>query len=277
VRLPRIVTAPLLAAGLALPVALPAAAGELPTTSATPAAGVATYNASLCGTNWVDIHIPNNSYYNVYNDDFGRNTCVTAEREHLDFQVTYAQNNTGFKAYPNISSGWEANRYTCTGRSGACFTYPVQQKNDGAPLTSIAGWLAPGRYDFSYDTWFNKTDAHPLQDNGTEVMIWLAHPGVPEACDRKVSISGIEWCVTGWTTNHPGEPSWNLVIYYAVTPRSSASGLWLNEFFRDAIAHGKLSANWWLTGIDAGFELVQGGVHDNIHSYSLTNLPAKAN
>jgi Glycosyl hydrolase family 12 len=246
----------------------PAAADGLP-----PANGVPIYNARVCGTDWVDIHIPMASYYNVYNDDFGRETCVVAELHHLDFRISSAGNSYGFDAYPNISSGWEDNKYTCTGHAGQCFTYPVRADHDGDPVTSIAGWLAPGSYDFSYDIWFNKTDAHPLQDNGTELMIWLAHPGIPEGVDRAVTIDGIKWDVTTWITNHPGEPHWRLLIYYAVHPRSSAA-LRLNNFFTDAERHAELSSSEWLTAIDAGFELAHGGVGDNIHQYSLTGLPA---
>lgn len=251
----------------------PAAANDVPA-NGVPSDGVPIYNARVCGTDWVDIHIPNASYYNVYNDDFGRETCVVAELHHLDFRISSAGNSYGFDAYPNISSGWEDNKYTCTGHTGQCYTYPVQADHDGDPVTSIAGWLAPGSYDFSYDVWFNKTDSHPLQDNGTELMIWLAHPGVPEAVDRSVTIDGVKWDVTTWITNHPGEPHWRLVIYYAVYPRSSAS-LHLNNFFTDAERHGELGSSDWLTAIDAGFELVHGGVGDNIHQYSLTGLPAK--
>ena len=252
------------AAVAALAFSGPAAAGQ--------PAGVLTYNTKVCGTDWTTVRTAD-SYYHVYNDDFGGRTCVNVERRHLDFQVTAARG-AGFHAYPNISSGWESDRYTCTGHAGRCYRYPVREKNDGNPVTSIAGWLAPGRYDFSYDIWFNQANAHPVQDDGAEVMIWLAHPGVPEACNRVVRLSGIEWCVTGWRTSHPGQPRWNLVIYWAVTPRSSAYGLRLNSFFADAIRHQQLSPGWWLTGIDAGFELVSGGLHDNIHYYSLTGLPA---
>jgi Glycosyl hydrolase family 12 len=236
--------------------------------------GVPIYNARVCGTDWVDIHIPKASYYNVYNDDFGRETCVVAELHHLDFRISSVGNSYGFDAYPNISSGWEDHKYTCTGRTGECFTYPVQADHDGDPVTTIAGWLAPGSYDFSYDIWFNKTDSHPLQDDGTELMIWLAHPGISEGVDRAVTIDGIEWDVTTWITNHPGEPHWRLLIYYAVHPRSSAT-LHLNNFLADAERHGELSSSEWLTAIDAGFELAHGGVGDNIHQYSLTGLPAK--
>jgi cellulose 1,4-beta-cellobiosidase len=210
------------------------------------------------------------TYFHVYNDDFGRRTCVTAERYHPDFAVTSVERGFGFAAYPNISSGWESGRYTCTGHTGACYAYPVQLRHDGDPRTSMAAWLAPGRYDLSWDIWTNRTNAHPLRDNGTELMIWLAHPGVPEGIIRTVTIDGIRWNVTTWIAHHGGV--WRLLIYYAVQPRSSAYGLRLNDFFHEAERHREMSASWWLTGIDAGFELVSGGLHDNIHYYSLTGV-----
>jgi hypothetical protein len=258
---------------LALLAATAAAAALFLAPVAARAAGVITYNARVCGTSWVNIHIPNTSYFNVYNDDFGpgASTCVAAEKTHLDFAVS-SDKGSGFHAYPNISSGWESGRYSCTGHSGACYAYPVQEKADGNPVSSIAAWRAPGRYDLAYDIFFNQTNAHPLYDNGAEIMIWLAHPGIAETCNRVVTIDGIRWCETGWRHQHAGQPGWNLVIYYAVTPRSSASGLHLNQFFADAAAHGQLRPTWWLTAIDAGFELVSGGVGDNIHSYSLSGV-----
>ncbi len=236
------------------------------------AAGVPDYNTRVCGNGWVTIRTVA-SYFHVYNDDFGGSTCITAEHYHLRFAVSKARGH-GFYAYPNISSGWESGRYTCTGHRGACFDYPVEVKNDGNPVTSMAGWLAPGDYDFSYDIWTNRTDAHPVQDNGTEVMIWLAHPGVREGVVREVRIDGIDWYVTTWRAHRNGG-KWRLLIYYAVHQRSSVHGLRLNDFFHEAERHGEMSSSYWLTGIDAGFELVSGGLHDNIHNFSLTGLPQK--
>ena len=235
-----------------------------------PAGGVPRWNVRACGPDWVTIRTPQ-TYYRVYNDDFGRRTCVTAERYHLDFAISSVGGGFGFAAYPNISSGWESGRYTCTGHLGACYTYPVQLRDDGDPKTSMAAWLAPGRYDLSWDIWTNRTNAHPKQDNGTEIMIWLAHPGIAEGVDRAVTIDGIRWDVTTWIV-HRNRSTWRLLIYYSVRPRSSAYRLKLNDFFREAENHRELSASYWLTGIDAGFELVSGGLNDNIHYYSLTDV-----
>ena len=242
--------------------------------TASPDAGVQQYNQKICGRSWVNVHLAKTSYFNVYNGVFGPGAtgCLSSTRYKLDFQVL-SSTGAGFHADANISSGWESGRYSCTGHRGACYKYPVRVSGDGDPVSSVKAWLAPGVYDFSYDIWTNRTDAHPVQDDGTEVMIWLAHPGVAEGAVREVRIDGIAWDVTTWMCHRNGA-TWRLLIYYAVHPRSSASGLRLNDFFREAERHGDMSASYWLTAIDAGFELVRGGVHDNIHYFSLTGLPA---
>jgi hypothetical protein len=236
------------------------------------AGGVPDYNTRVCGRNWVTVRTPQ-TYFHIYNGDFGAGsyTCLYAEHYHLDFRIS-EDRGTGFHAYVGFSSGWASGRYTCTGHRGPCYTYPVQVKRDGNPVTSVAGWLAPGRYDFSYDIWTNRTDAHPLQDNGTEVMIWLAHPGIAEGIVRTAEIDGIAWDVTTWICHRNGK-TWRLIIYYAARPRSYAFRLRLNDFFREAERHAEMSPSYWLTGIDAGFELVSGGVGDNIHYFWLTGLP----
>jgi Glycosyl hydrolase family 12 len=234
--------------------------------------GTPTYNKNVCGSRWVKIHMPKNSYFNVYNAPPGQaHTCLSVEKYHLDFQITKLdiQNPWG---YPNISSGWEGGVNTCSGVKGKCFHYPVQEKKDGMPMTSVETSLSPGTYNASYDIWFNKTDAHPLQDNGTEIMIWLAHPGINDsrAIIRYVNIEGIEWGVMSWMAyNHRARTWWHYVAFMAVSQRTAVFRLWLNGFFRNAIANHELSPNWWLTGIDFGFELVNGGLHNNVHFYRL--------
>jgi Glycosyl hydrolase family 12 len=263
VRLPR-----RLAVLLAFAAAFAAALATVPSSAL--AGGVPVWNSPVCGDDWVTIQTPQ-TYYHVYNDDFGRRTCINAEHYYAHFAISAVGGGVGYAAYPNISSGWESGRYSCTGHTGACYAYPVQGSQDGDPRMSMAAGLAPGRYDLSWDVWTNRTDAHPVQDDGTEVMIWLAHPGIREGVARTVAIDGIWWDVTTWIAHHNGS-TWRLLIYYAAQQRSSAYGLRLNDFFREAETHGEMSASYWLTGIDAGFELVSGGLHDNIHYYSLTDV-----
>lgn len=236
--------------------------------------GVPRYNKDVCNGRWVKVHIPKTSYYNVYNAPMNQaRSCIAVERNHLDFQIMHLTIESAW-GYPNISSGWEAGKYSCSGVSGKCMKYPVQQKHDGYPLTSVETYLAPGVYNAAYDIWFNKTDAHPLQDNGTEVMIWIAHPGINDsaAIDWYVTIDGIRWGVMTWTASNRYGQTWHYVAYLATPQRSAAFKLWLNPFFRNTIAHGLLSPNWWLTSINFGFELVSGGLHNNVHFYKLTGV-----
>jgi hypothetical protein len=262
------------AIGAAAALAAPQASAGVTPGKATPDTGVQVYNANACGKSWVKVRIPGNSYYNFYNAPTNQaTTCIKVMRHHLDFQITKIAYH-GAWGYPNISSGWESNRYSCTWVSGACSHYPVQEKHDGNPVTSVATYETPGTFNTSYDIWFNKTDAHPLQDNGTEVMIWLQHPGIRLwNVSRYVVIDGIHFAVMTWIAhNAKTNTSWYYVAYVAQHQTGARYGMHLNPIFADAIRHGELSPNWWLTGIDFGWELVHGGLHNNVHYYSLTGV-----
>jgi hypothetical protein len=256
--------------------ALASAAAMIPASQAFAGnhSGVPTYNKNVCGTRWVKVHIPKTSYYNIYNAPPQQaHSCIAVERNHLDFQITRLTIDNPW-GYPNISSGWEEGVYTCSGIRGKCMKYPVEEKHDGLPVTSVSTWQSPGVYNVSYDIWFNKWDTHPHQDNGTEVMIWLAHPGINDsaAIDWYVTIEGIRWGVMTWTAHNRTGVSWHYVAFLAVPQRTGVHRLWLNPFFRNAIAHHLLQSNWWLTAIDFGFELVYGGLHNNVHYYTLSGV-----
>jgi hypothetical protein len=260
------------ALGSVTAMAAPAMAGVLSSgPGATSATGVHVYNANVCGTNWVKVRT--NSYYNAYNaPEAQAYTCLSVQRLRLDFQITKIDYH-GAWGYPNISSGWESGINSCAGVSGTCFAYPVEEEHDGLPETSVQTALWPGTYNASYDIWFNQTKGHPVQDNGTEVMIWIAYPGIYRSFNRYVTIEGIRFGVMDWIAyNAQTRTHWHYVAYLALHQRSSVTNLWLNPFFREAIAHGELSPHWWLTGIDFGFELVRGGLHTDILGYSLKGV-----
>jgi hypothetical protein len=279
---------PLLTAAAAIAAA--AALAVVPAHAATSpvaASGVANNYENVCDTNWVKVHIPKTSYFNFYNAPTGQaDTCIKVMLHHLDFGIT-SISYKGNWGYPNLSSGWESGIYSCAGISGACFKYPVEEKRDGNPVTSVATWQNPGIYNAAYDIWFNQADAHPVQDNGTEVMIWIAHPGIGIwDVSRYVTIDGIRWAVMTWTARNARLGiSWHYVAYVAVRQRTAVWALHLNPFFANAIQNGELSRAWWLTGIDFGFELVKGtvfsgnrwwvsGLGNNVHYFYLKGLPA---
>jgi len=212
---------------------------------------------TVCGTRSLQVHVPELTYLNVYNAPATQNTtCVRARPGHASFEILSTRKH-GDWGYPNISSGWERGEYSCLDASGACYRYPVRESADGMPETSL-GVDMHGDGNASYDIWFNRTDAHPVQDDGTEIMIWLKHPGVAEYGSVPVTIEGIRFRIMHWTSEHDGI-TWYYAAYIMVRQRSSVNNLWLNGFFRDAIARGWLRSSWYLTGIDAGFELTGGG------------------
>lgn len=246
------------------------------------AGGVSAYNEPVCGKSYVPINMGHGDYFNVYNAQ-DQSTCVSVERQHLAWYVTSKGNSVHGWQYPNISSGIEWGKYTCyDGRSAypsskgsECMRYPVQEYKDGYPLTSVSYWPHLKSGNVAYDIWFNREKVRPWQlqqNDGAEIMIWLAHPGVPVwAVSWHARIQGHEYEVMNWIANHNGK-TWNYVAYVAVHPTRSLHPTWLNAFFRDAVKHHMLDKTWWLTSIDFGAEMNSGGQGFAVHTYSLTGV-----
>jgi Glycosyl hydrolase family 12 len=253
----------------------------LPAFAGSSSGGSPNWNQNVCGHLYVPVNMGHGDYFNVYNAPDG-STCVTVEKNHLDWYIS-RQNGTKLWGYPNISSGIEWGKYTCydgksahPGHGSECMRYPVQEKNDGAPVASLGRvWPHLRKGNVSFDIWFNKTYVSPnrlRQDDGTEIMIWLQHPGLPlRNILWTTRISGHEYDVIGWTAFH-NNTHWNYLAYVSVHKMSSFPKTRLNLFFRNAISHGRLSPGWWLTSIDFGTEIASGGLGFDVHDYSLTGV-----
>lgn len=236
--------------------------------AATPATGRTT---TFCGQKYIQVHVTGNSYYLIKNAPPAQNyTCLEAEAGHAGFTIKSTNQHSNW-GYPHVTSGWEWGAYSCLNATTPCFKYPVQERYDGTPETSLSVSMQ-GTGNASYDIWFNKTGQEPInQDNGTEIMIWLEHPGVTlKHVVRTVTIQGITFVVMFVTATGNGT-SWNYLAYVCATPRTSLQNFWLNGVFRDAIAHGELEPTWYMTSIDAGFELTGGGAGSQL-SMSLTGV-----
>lgn len=151
--------------------------------------------------------------------------------------------------YPSIYKGCHWG--TCTTGSNL----PLQVSNIGSAISTWNTTPASGNWDTAYDVWFNQTATTNGQPNGAEIMIWINHQGPPQPAGSKVAttaIGGATWDV--WI----GNAGWNIVSYVRQQPVSSVS-LDLTAFFNDAQARGQLQTAWWLIGIEAGFEIWDGG------------------
>lgn len=127
---------------------------------------------------------------------------------------------------------------------------------------------AAGIWNATYDIWFHTSMDVNRSPDGAEVMIWLdyatgANPGGTVVA-RNVRIADAEWDV--WYL----DSSWNYVAYVRSTRTSSTRNLDLRAFMADAATRGYLKPSWYLSGIEAGFEIWQGGMGLKSKSFSAT-------
>lgn len=248
------------------------------------------YGAPFCGPNawdWIKT-----APRFVAHDSTG--SCVEVPRSgQAAMKVTTAPENGSF---PNISSGWQLGENSCPSaddkRQGHCFTYPVKLATDGNPTATVVGRTTPGYVgNFAFDTWFEPRAASTsfedrcssvLSKAGTEVMVWLSHPGdlQPVSPDDYYTtrIDGRWWHVWEWESpDHcPRGAGWRLVIFTAPQVTNGAvtmHNLKLNDFFGYAVSQGWLREKEYLMAIDLGWEMKRGGTGNSINYYSLRGLP----
>lgn len=215
----------------------------------------------FCGTQWKNVRPAGGTGYNIYNDNFGARTCLM-NTGNAGFAIASSGVRGGYKAFPNISSGWEWGVDPLHG-----YRYPVRERDDGRPETSVSLHLVDsGTYNAAYDAWFSTYQQTNGQDNAAEVMIWLT---CRNNCIgwRPVEIEGVRFLEDQWVAYHNGV-HWSYTAFVAETHRSYFSHLWLNPFFTAA----GVNPDWYLTSIDFGFELEDGGYGLRVTSYSLSGV-----
>jgi hypothetical protein len=209
-----------------------------------------------CARDYERLH---DDHYIAYNDDFGSYTCLQTkdQQRKANFTVTSWQQDSGrIGAFPNIFAGWEYGRHPVNSWN------PIADDADGSPEASVSfSYVPSGDYNAAWDIWFNRTDPSNLylhgQDDGAEVMIWLAnhtyfHPMAT------VQVGGHTWQFMSWiATNRNNGTQWHYVAFIAPENLSHAT-LWLNQFFDAATALGDLNPHWYLTSVSFGYELASG-------------------
>jgi hypothetical protein len=130
------------------------------------------------------------------------------------------------------------------------------------PVTSwyTAGRPA-GRWDVAYDIWFARRRHTSGQDRGAEIMLWLRTGGLGRpAAAHSLLIDHRRWHLEYWITTSPASGDrWPLIIFQLIHPRRHVRHLALMPFFRRAEDLGLLHRSWWLTAVEAGFEVWRGG------------------
>lgn len=182
-------------------------------------------------------------------------------------------------AYPSIYVG---NQY---GNLSPLNPYPIKVSSigPGAVTTTLTATLpaAGPIFDCSYDNWFN-TQPNPTSNaiNGMEWMIWLATGGgnLPAGT---LFASGVS--IGGLTYNVYFHPPWanataGGTASFLCTSTISAISYDAYPFIQYMITQGWLNPNWYLTNMQAGFEIWSGAVAGaGINSFTVSNAPSIPN
>jgi hypothetical protein len=207
-----------------------------------------------------------NNRYVVMNNVWGADSaqCIDVDDRTGAFRVARSDHDNGAKvaAYPAVFAGCHWG--TCTTGSG--MPARVDRISKATSSWSFSGADAVGTWNAAYDLWYHTTSDVNRSPDGAEVMIWLdrtagARPGGTVVA-RNVSIAGATWDV--WHARW----AWNHVAYVRTSPTSSVSDLDLNAFTRDAVDRGYIDDSWYLSGIEAGFELRKDGDGLASHGFS---------
>jgi len=206
----------------------------------------------------------------VRNDNYGgRRECLANVNRRANFAVaSSAARRKGVEpaAFPNIF-------YGCSwGICSPSARLPRRLSRLRNPVTSwYTAGRPQGRWDAAYDIWFARQRATGGQDRGAEIMLWLRTDGLGRpAAAHSLLIDRRRWQLEHWITRNPATGDhWPLIIFWMTHPRRYVRHLALMPFFHRVEALGLLHRSYWLTSVEAGFEVWRGGTGLRTTSFSV--------
>ena len=232
----------------------------------------ATAPATLCDSQALTV---SGGEYTIQNNEWGSSAreCITtaggAGFTVASSAIAIATNVTAGApgGYPSIYKGCHWG--TCTAGSGL----PIQVPRI-LPGTVTTSWRTsqPGGssvYSVTYDIWFNREPVSSGKPDGTELMIWLNHNG-PVHPTGHLAAGGVLVGGRGYDVWVGRRSGWRAISYAMTTGTTSVTNLDLQPFVADAMSRGYLRESWYLTGVEAGFEIWQGGAGLATRSFSVT-------
>src|ERR1019366_8373062 len=132
---------------------------------------------------------------------------------------------------------------------------------------------ASGEWDAAYDLWFNKSNVVG-PSGGAEILIMLNERNKPfpsGVSKVKKSIDGTDWWMLHYQ-QHDGGHTWNFIEFRRVTSVNSTTTLAFKPFMTASESAGQLSSGWYMTGVDTGFEIWNGGLGLEMHGLTIAGL-----
>ena len=191
--------------------------------------------------------------FEVQNNAWGADTpqCTTAFDTGFSVQASHRKD-SGPAAYPSIV--WGCNHGTCT--RDTPFPRPVADLGDIRSSWSVTVPTS-GRFNASYDVWFDPQPRRDGDNTGAELMIWTMRVGGIDPIGSMrgtTTIAGAAWDVyTGSNGQLP------VISYVRRQPTRQVLDLPITEFVTDAQRQGVVRREWYLTNLQAGFEPWIGG------------------
>jgi hypothetical protein len=251
--------------------AVAAAVGGLPGTASASATGAMKSSQDVTVLCRKDDHLITRTGVDIRNNNFqGEPECLTNWNDNPGFMITRSGAHTPWAAFPNTFVGCEIS--VCSPDSGM----PIQVKNIKA-LSTTWRFVPAKRWqgNAAYDIWFNPWYRTSGQDTGAEIMIWLDWNKLYFPPGPIVQIDGTRWLVSSWTMFRGKGKSWHYLRFWRLGKVTSVRGLNLMPFLTFAERYRyTLKPAWWLTGIEAGYELWSGGVGTHTQLFAV-NLKSK--
>ncbi|WNV88887.1 cellulose binding domain-containing protein [Umezawaea sp. Da 62-37] len=242
-----------------------AAAVGLVLLAALPAGSVAS-TTKLCGKE--DTAPAGGKEYLALNNIWGADTAQCVDVGDRSLKVERAEHDRPANGAPAASPALVKGCHfgTCSDNSGL----PVQVSRLPAITSDLVGTAGEGgTYNAAYAVWFHSKPAVDGAPDGAEMAIWLRSNGDVRPSGVMVAgampIAGASWDV--WFEKADGR---NRVIYERVGAVTSVEDLDIRAFTKDAQNRGWIKPEWYLIGVEAGFNLWRGGAGNAIDEFSVT-------
>lgn len=215
-----------------------------------------------------DQHMISRTGIDIRNNNFRREPeCLANRGGAPGFVVAGSGANTKDKvaAFPNTFAGCETS--VCSPRSGM----PARVR-DIRSLSSTWDFSPARRWkgDAAYDIWFDPGPRTRGQDTGAEIMIWADTRGLGRPSGHAVKIDGAQWRYSWHRAANSRGQSWNYLLFWKASPSDRISNLPLKPFVTYAEWRHRILPRWYLTAVEAGFELWSGGTGARTEDYSVS-------